>query len=287
MEDRKDIAVGGALDNLANAGSGKTERHNGDFYANGLLYCGKCGLRKERYVKLFNGAEKKVRVMCACQEAAMLREKELERKRQEEQRLSTLRTNSMMDVRYNGVTFDGAIIDDKNKEIIDLCRRYAERFDEFYKDNQGILMYGDVGTGKSYAAACIANHLLAKGTSVIMTSFVKILELIGKFDGTEADIMNRLTNARLVIFDDLGAERKTDYALEKVFDIVDSRYRYKKPMIFTTNLNANDMMREDDIRFKRIYDRIFEVCYPLEFTGGSWRKSSGEDKWARMKGLGS
>ena len=48
-------------------------------------------------------------------------------------------------------------------------------FDEMYRNNQGLLLYGPVGTGKSYAAACIANELLNQKIPVIMTSFVKIL----------------------------------------------------------------------------------------------------------------
>ena len=77
-----------------------------------------------------------------------------------------------------------------------------------------------------------------------------------------------------LLFDDLGAERSTDYALERVYDIVDERTRKKKPMIITTNLTLDEMKVETDIRYQRIYDRIFPVCYPINFTGPSWRKTS-------------
>ena len=94
--------------------------------------------------------------------------------------------------------------------------------------------------------------------------------------------MNR---AKLVIFDDLGAERNTDYALEKIYNIIDSRYRKNLPMILTTNLTIDEMQQETDMRYKRIYDRIFEVCYPMQFTGPSWRQKEAFNRFNDMEKL--
>ena len=71
-----------------------------------------------------------------------------------------------------------------------------------------------------------------------------------------------LNTAKLLIIDDLGAERGTDYALEKVYNIIDSRYLSGKPLILTTNMTLKDMQESEDIRYRRIYDRIFEMCFP-------------------------
>ena len=84
-----------------------------------------------------------------------------------------------------------------------------------------------------------------------MTSFVKLLDLASGKPGGDA-VLSRLSCAKLVIFDDLGAERSTDYALEKVYNIIDTRYRNKLPMILTTNLTIDDMKSESDIRYSRI-----------------------------------
>ena len=272
------------VDNAISEGNRNEVVGEDDFYFDGLLYCGKCGMRKERYITLFNRVTKKVQVMCACAETKYYEDQKKQKEEEERRYLESLRINSLMDVRYEDATFEKAIIDSGNKTNMGLCQRYVDKFQEFYENNQGLIMYGDVGTGKSFAAACIANSLLGNGTSVVMTSFVKVLELIGSRTSDETEIISRINNAKLVIFDDLGAERKTDYALEKVFDIIDSRYRLKRPMIFTTNLDINDMAQEEDIRYKRIFDRIFEVCYPVEFKGGSWRKNGGKGKWDNLTG---
>ena len=88
-----------------------------------------------------------------------------------------------------------------------------------------------------------------------------------------------------LIIDDLGAERSTDYALEKVYNIVDSRYRAKKPLILTTNLSMDEMKDTADLRYGRIYDRIFELCYPMQFVGPSWRRREATRRFNDMKAL--
>lgn len=70
---------------------------------------------------------------------------------------------------------------------------------------------------------------------------------------------------------------------KKVYDIVDSRYRAKLPIILTTNLSMTEMKESADIRYTRIYDRIFEMCYPMQFTGRSWRKAEAARRFDEMK----
>lgn len=73
--------------------------------------------------------------------------------------------------------------------------------------------------------------------------------------------------------------------MEKVYNIIDTRYRNKLPMILTTNLTIDDMKSESDIRYSRIYDRILEVCYPMQFTGPSWRKREASRRYNEMEKL--
>ena len=115
-----------------------------------------------------------------------------------------------------------------------------------------------------------------------MTSFVKILQDI-QGNVKESDYIQILNSASLLIIDDLGAERNTDYALEKVYNVIDSRVRTNKPMILTTNLTLNEMLQCTDIRYKRVYDRIFETCYPVEMPGESFRQLEAADRFDRMK----
>lgn len=247
----------------------------------GLVYCGKCGSKKRLRVT-FGDKTHVVRCVCKCE----LKEIE-ERKRQEEyeeqmRRINRLKEASMMDKKYREVTFDKYEVREENKKVFEMAKKYADRFQDMYKKNQGLLLYGPVGTGKSFTAACIGNYLLNNAKPVIMTSFVKILQDIWEND-REAEHITILNSASLLIVDDLGTERETDYALEKVYNIIDSRVRANKPMIITSNLELNDMMECEDIRKKRIYDRILECCYPMYVGGKSFRMMKAAQRFDEMK----
>lgn len=261
----------------------------------GLLHCGKCGEPKQFEAvlpqrvdgdgNLIDEEREKILMWtpCACEKAVIERERVEEQKRKDMQRVTELRSLSLLDSRYEKATFDNFITNPYNEKNLKLCRRFAEHFDDMKSRNQGLLMWGNVGTGKSYAAACIVNYLLNAQTPCIMTSIVKILQLIQNNSPEENSIISRLSRVPLVVFDDFGTERNTDYALEKIYNILDSRYRSGLPMIVTTNLTFKEMQNEADIRYSRLYDRIFECCYPMQFTGDSFRKKTAYDKFNAME----
>ena len=64
---------------------------------------------------------------------------------------------------------------------------------------------------------------------------------------------------------------------------MDSRYRAKRPVILTTNLGIDERKETLDIRYSRIYDRIFEMCYPMQFKGQSWRKVEAAYRFDEMR----
>lgn len=247
----------------------------------GLVYCGKCGSRKQLRVK-FGDKTHVVRCVCKCESKELEEKKRQEEYEEQMRRINRLKEASMMDKKYREVTFDKYEVREENKKVFEMAKKYADRFQNMYKKNQGLLLYGPVGTGKSFTAACIGNYLLNNAKPVIMTSFVKILQDIWEND-REAEYITILNSASLLIVDDLGTERETDYALEKVYNIIDSRVRANKPMIITSNLELNDMMECEDIRKKRIYDRILECCYPMYVGGKSFRMMKAAQRFDEMK----
>ena len=116
------------------------------------------------------------------------------------------------------------------------AHRYVEQWQTMRSENRGLLLWGGVGTGKSFLAGCIANALMEQEVPVRMTNIARILnELNGSFSGRN-DIVDKLCRYPLLIIDDFGMERGTEYALEQIYNIVDSRYRSRKPLIVTTTL---------------------------------------------------
>ncbi len=68
-------------------------------------------------------------------------------------------------------------------------------------------------------------------------------------------------------------------------NVIDSRYRSKKPLIVTTNIPLHDLQHPLDTAHARIYDRLLEMCAPIRFSGENFRKATAQDKLARLKNL--
>lgn len=266
------------------ATAAQAEKNQEDYYKDGILFCGKCHTNKEKKIQL---AGECVTVRCVCKCESEERERIQKQKEYEEEmrRIERLRVASLMDAKLEAATLKTFTIKEDNKKLYTIVKNYVENFDTFYKSNRGLLFWGSVGTGKSYAAACIANELLNRRIPVVITSFVKVLQVIQNNTENETEFVNRLCAARLLIIDDLGTERNTDYALEKVYNVIDSRYRTGKPLILTTNLNLQDMQMTQDIRYQRIYDRIFEMCHPVMVNVTSWRIEQAKERFNETKRL--
>ena len=102
------------------------------------------------------------------------------------------------------------------------------------------------------------------------------------FDGKQ-EFIDSLNKYTLLIIDDLGAERKTEYMVEHVFNIIDSRYRSGLPMIITTNLTADELKKPQAIEYSRIYDRVLERCHPVKVEGVSRRRESLKNDFADIQ----
>ena len=118
-----------------------------------------------------------------------------------------------------------------------------------------------------------------------MTNFSAILnDLTASFEGRN-EYIERLCRFSLLIIDDFGMERGTEYGLEQVYNVIDSRYRSGKPLIVTTNLTLDSLQNPQDTAHARIYDRLLEMCAPILFTGENFRRQTATEKLDRLKGM--
>ena len=114
--------------------------------------------------------------------------------------------------------------------------------------------------------------------------FFILNELNNSFSGRN-EVVDRLCRYPLLIIDDFGMERGTEYALEQIYNIVDSRYRSRKPLIVTTNLTLDEIRHPQDTAHARIYDRLLEMCVPISCIGVSLRRETAQEKLERLKEL--
>lgn len=245
-----------------------------DYVSGGLVYCGKCKTPKQIRFEM-DGVESIYPCLCYCQtndrDTQEAKQKELDELR----RINDLRVNCIADRAARGMTFDRAI-DTPN---IRKAKKYAKNFDRMRALNTCILMAGGTGTGKTFAAACIANALIDRGVPALVTSFPRILTALQGLTGKEREeYYNSLDRYALIVFDDLGAERQSQYALEVVYTIINERAEAEKPMIITTNISPSEMERETNMDYLRIYDRILGNSVVMKFDGASMRRRQTDEK---------
>lgn len=260
-------------------------RKPGDYEMDGILICGKCDTPKQVRIRLL-GREAVVACMCKCAEEAYEAEK-AERKAQElRHRIAIYRQAGFPESDMQRLTF--ATDDGRDPRTKKVMERYVEKFPEFKQSGKGLILFGDCGTGKTFAAACVVNALIDQGRPCLMTNFSRVANtLSGTFDKQE--YLDSLNAYDLIVLDDLGAERSTSYMTEVVYNIIDARYRAGLPMIITTNLSGNDLLHPRDIAEQRVFNRILERCFPLEVRGPDRRQDTIRRDYGPMKralGLG-
>lgn len=258
--------------------SGRAE-HLGD---DGLLHCDTCGEPTQCRVEIFDEI-RTVRCICKCERKQKKVLEEQRRREEHERRIQRLRIRGFDKAEMQDWTFEND--DGKQPNLTRAAKAYCEQFQKFKSDGKGLVFYGNVGTGKTYAAACIANELISKGVPVMMTNFTRIINrLQDKFEGRQ-EYLDSLNNFDLLIIDDLAAERNTDYVNEAVYSVIDGRYRAGLPLIVTTNVSLKEMMNAAEIARKRIYSRLLERCHPIQVAGKDRRKQAALDDFAEMNRL--
>lgn len=248
----------------------------GDEYidpADGLIHCKKCGGQRQTVVPCFGKSGYFMpRCICQCQREAEEQRKAAEERQRCIERIKRRKAQGLQDRYLYDYTFAN---DNGENPLMDKARAYVENWKEAYRNNTGLLLFGDVGTGKSFFAGCIANALLDQDVPVLMTNFPSILHrLTGMFSEDRADFIASFDEYDLLIIDDLGVERSTEYAMEQMFFVIDSRYRSRRPMIITTNLKLGELKNPPDLAHARIYDRILERCAPILFDGNNFREEN-------------
>ena len=248
----------------------------------GLLYCGKCHTPKQFRMTVPPMEGRMLPCSCQCEQERLDREPAEQEAQRRRQAVADLKHKGFTDPAMREWTFAN---DSGKCPQMKHARFYVEHWEQMKMENIGYLLWGGVGTGKSYFAGCIANALMEQEIPVRMTNFALILnDLTASFEGRN-EYIARLCRAPLLILDDFGMERGTEYGLEQVYNVIDSRYRSRRPLIVTTNLSLQDLQHPQDTAHARIYDRLLEMCAPIRFSGENFRRATAQDKLARLKNL--
>lgn len=246
------------------------------YLKNGNVYCKKCHEQLNGEVIEFLESKMIFTSKCRCDRE----QEELYKKHERAMKVKRLQDYCFTSRRQHGYTFDNSVIN--NNRAFQFGMNYVKTFDEMRGKNIGLLLCGSVGSGKSYLACAIANSVMEEYLySCKMRNFAEIINDLqsGGFELDKNKYIESLTNVTLLVLDDLGMERDTAYALEQVYNVINSRSLKGKPTIITTNLTINQIKNSNDsLEYQRIYSRVLEMCIPIMVNGEDVRKKIHQDK---------
>ncbi len=131
---------------------------------------------------------------------------------------------------------------DDRTTVINTMKQYKALCEQFADNPKGwLVLQGGAGVGKTHLAYAIAARALDRGKSVFGHNVPEILEMLrrGYKEDTYDTWIEELKRIDLLVLDDLGAQNSTDWANEKLYQIIDRRYALRLPLVVTTNWNID------------------------------------------------
>ncbi len=156
---------------------------------------------------------------------------------------------------------------------------YLENWEENREAGRGLYFCGGVGTGKTHLAVAVMNELIRRKR--IPSLFVTVPELLDNLRETYNkpgrnldEWMDAVQNADFLVLDDLGSERPTEWVRERIFVIVNYRYREALPTLFTSNIGPKDLAEQLG---ERTASRIIAMCEWIQLEGEDYRETAAKE----------
>jgi DNA replication protein DnaC len=212
-----------------------------------------------------------------CEKKNEQREWELTRR---DARVASLRERSGLSKRMRGYTLGNfrVIASDAARARMKVDE-YLENWEENREAGRGLYFCGGVGTGKTHLAVAVMNELIRKKR--VPSLFVTVPELLDNLRETYNkpgrnldEWMDAVQNADFLVLDDLGSERTTEWVRERIFVIVNHRYREALPTVFTSNIGLKDLAEQLG---ERTASRIIAMCEGIQIEGDDYRQTAARE----------
>ena len=197
-----------------------------------------------------------------------------EQKKQEEER--NTRDKDILNASFKDID-----IKDKNRvKVIKWIKEFCDKYDKS-GNYKGLYLHGNFGCGKTYLISALFNELSKKRISTEITYYPELLRDIKSDFDTFADRMDYLENVDLLLIDDIGAEKVTEWSRDEILGtLLQKRMNNYKTTFFTSNLNIEELERhlritnysDDEIKARRIIERIKQLTEDMELVSENRRK---------------
>lgn len=228
------------------------------------------------------GIKSMVQPVCECESEQDKKFFEKTKERKEKHEIKKLFSLNDLGKRFEESEFDNLIPRPGTESAIKTAQQYIREFESW--GCKSLLIWGRPGNGKTHIASAIAKTLDEQGYSIVFQSVPELLERIRSTfrknsRDTEEQIMKALLNCDLLILDDIGAEKLTDWVQDIIFRIVDGRYRKEKPILYTSNLTMEGLAEQVSYR---TYDRITETSVLVQNKSSSYRLEVAKKRFEKL-----
>lgn len=216
-----------------------------------------------RLIQFDDGSEKQTG--CRCEAQKMVNEK------QREINAKVFAQGSIIYGDYKTKSFDDYSADtDSQQHALKVSKHYVNHFESHLKNGQNILFQGTYGTGKTHLAAAIRKGVADQNYKVLFMSLPDYIDRV-KQEFNESNkrhpIYKMASDADLLILDDVGANRMTEFEVSELFRLVDARRG--KCTVYTTNYTSKDFTKSMELH--RIFSRMMENTKVVMMAGSDYR----------------
>gem|GEM_PF-6047492 len=188
----------------------------------------------------------------------------------------TRRADSKLPVEFRGMTFEdfkpAFQYAPEDEKYAAQALKLAKQVVADGKTN--LYLHGTFGSGKTMLASLIAKECMIAGKHVEIGTVAKLLgELKETFDNPNRnteDVLKRFRNCKVLILDDVGAERATDWKMEQLFELINDRYANHKQLVITSNFSPEELHEEmkkvNRVKAGQLMSRIKSIC-EFGYTG--------------------
>ena len=215
---------------------------------------------------------------CTC-EKSINYWKEIDMKDQEQKKrqhykeiINQFYSQNYISKRLKEYKFDNFKVTDINKKEVEIAKDYTNKCINNKLEN-GLIITGNSGVGKTHLAASISNELIQKDILVLMGRLTSLLDMIKETfkdnSKSENELIDLFSNLDMIVIDDLGTEKISQWALDKLYTIIENRNENKLPIIITTRFDKQSLLNRfyqsnDKDLSNAIIQKLYQMCYGIE-----------------------
>lgn len=198
-------------------------------------------------------------------------EYEMQKRNHYREIINRIYKQSYMQSNLQSKNFENFNINPNNKIAVKVAKDYTNKCIN-NNENNGLIITGMSGQGKTHLASAIANKLIEQDKIVLMGRLTTLLDMIKETfrDNTksENDLIELYSNVDLIIIDDLGTEKISNWALEKLYTIIQNRCEKGLPIVITTRFNKSGLIErfeksQDKELANATIEKLYQMCYGI------------------------